>query len=153
MNRRKLVSLIDRDRVKRAIVAAERQTSGELRVSVAPFFWGNVEKAAGKAFRRLGMDRTRDRNAILFLVVPSRRRFAVVGDEGIHLRVGTDFWIKVAEAVTVKFRTGDYTGGLEDGIAAVGKELARCFPFRADDMNELADEVDFSAPPMTGRNP
>ncbi|HNX97352.1 MAG TPA: TPM domain-containing protein [Candidatus Aminicenantes bacterium] len=148
MNRRKLVSLIDRGRLKRAIIAAEGQTSGELRVSVAPFFWGNVEKAAGKAFRRLGMDRTRDRNAILFLVVPSRRRFAVVGDEGIHLRVGADFWVKVAEAVAVKFRAGDYTGGLEDGIATVGKELARHFPLRADDENELSDEVDFAAPPL-----
>ncbi len=146
MNRRKLLASIDRERVKAAIEAAEKETSGEIRVSVTPYFWGNVEKAAHRAFHRMGMDRTRERNAILFLVVPARRRFAVVGDEGIHRQVGDEFWARVAAAVAAKFHEGDYTGGLVDGIAAVGKELARHFPYHEADVNELADDVDFSAP-------
>jgi len=37
--RRRLLKMIDRDRVLEAIGAAERCSSGEIRVSVAPFFW------------------------------------------------------------------------------------------------------------------
>ena len=46
---------IDKDRIKQAIQKAERRTSGEIRVSVSPLFWGDVRKAAEKAFERLGM--------------------------------------------------------------------------------------------------
>ena len=59
--RKKLLQLIDQQRVRRAIEDAESRTSGEIRVSVAPLFWGSVEKAAKRAFDRLGMTRTKDR--------------------------------------------------------------------------------------------
>ena len=84
MTRKKLLRAVDRERVKKAIESAEHRTSGEICVSVAPLFWGNVEKAADKAFARLGMTGTKDRNGVLFFVVPSRRKFVVLGDRGIH---------------------------------------------------------------------
>ena len=52
MTRKKLIRIIDRDKIKEAIQKAEHRTSGEIRVSVAPFFWGNVHKAAEKASER-----------------------------------------------------------------------------------------------------
>ncbi len=122
---RKLHRAIDEEKVRTAIDEAERRTSGEIRVSIAPFFWGSVEKAARRAFRRLGMERTRDRNGILFFFVPARRRFAVIGDEGIHARVGPEFWAKVVEAVAQRFRKAEYTEGLVEGIETVGRECAR----------------------------
>jgi uncharacterized membrane protein len=80
MTRQQLLKSIDGDRVKGAIERAEDQTSGEIVVSVAPFFWGNVEKAARRAFVRLGISRTQARNGVLFFIVPSRRLFVVLGD-------------------------------------------------------------------------
>src|SRR5688572_31202092 len=44
-----------------AIRVAEQRTSGEIRVSVAPLFWGNVKKAADNAFVRMGMTVTKER--------------------------------------------------------------------------------------------
>jgi len=141
--RRRLSHAIDHDRVRQAIEDAERRTSGEVRVSIAPYFWGSVEKAARRAFARLGMDRTRDRNGILFFIVPARRRFAVIGDEGIHAKVPPGFWRTVTEAVARRFREAEYTEGLVAGIEAVGRELAAHFPFDpATDRNELANEID-----------
>jgi len=141
---RKLYRAIDQERIRKAIDEAERRTSGEIRVSIAPFFLGDVEQAAESTFRRLGMERTRDRNAVLFFFVPSRRRFAVIGDEGIHARVGPDFWPKVVEAVAERFRKAEYTEGLVEGIETVGRELAAHFPFHAEtDVNELPNEIDF----------
>jgi len=144
MTRKRLLQIVDRDKIKGAIEAAERRTSGEICVSVAPLFWGNIEKAADKAFVRLGMTRTKARNGVLFFVVPSRRKFVVLGDQAIHECVGQEFWESVAAIISEKFREGDFTGGLVRGIEKVGEELATHFPYDpAADKNELSDDVDF----------
>jgi uncharacterized membrane protein len=144
MTRKKLIQLIDRDKIREAIEKAEHRTSGEIRVSVAPFFWGNVRKAAEKAFERLGMTRTKDRNGVLFFVVPARRKFVVLGDSGIHERVGQEFWHRVVDVVTDKFRAGDFTAGLVRGIEEVGEQISTHFPYvAATDVDELSDDVDF----------
>jgi uncharacterized membrane protein len=143
LGRRGLIRRLDVKRIEDALRAAEKRTSGEIRVSVSPFFWGSVRKAAERAFVRMGMTATKARNGILFFVVPSRRRFVVLGDEGIHAKVGQEFWEKIAAAMSAKFRAGDFTGGLVDAIAVVGEELARHFPHTAADVNELPDQIDF----------
>ena len=135
---------VDAERVKEAIRAAEKQTSGEIRVSVAPFFWGPVRRVAERAFERLGMHRTKDRNGILFFVVPARKRFVVLGDEGIHSQVGQDFWESLAVLLTGHFRKGEFTEGLVRAIGEAGAKLAAHFPYdREADVNELPDHVDF----------
>jgi uncharacterized membrane protein len=139
-----LMRTIDVDRVKAAIVAAERATSGEVRVSVARFFWGGVRRAAERAFARLGMARTKDRNGILFFIVPARKKFAVLGDRGIHDKVGQEFWESLAGLMSARFRKGEFTEGLVEAIAEAGRQLAAHFPYDpAVDVNELADDVDF----------
>jgi uncharacterized membrane protein len=138
-----LIKKLDTEKIEQAIAAAEQLTSGEIRVSVAPFFWGSIERAAKKAFERLGMHRTRERNAVLIFVVPSRRKFYVLGDAGIHARVGGEFWSSVVAAITPHFERGDFTEGLLRGIAILGERLAEVFPHRgAADENELPDRVD-----------
>jgi uncharacterized membrane protein len=144
MLRRRLRQRIDADAVKTAIEEVERRTTGEIRVSVSTFFWGDVRKNAEKAFERLGMTATVRRNGVLFFLVPSRRKFVVLGDEGIHQRVGQSFWDDVTAAVSSRFRKGDFTGGLVHGIAEAGRVLALHFPRDPDaNPNELPDEVDF----------
>ena len=144
MTRQQLLKAIDTDRVKAAIEEAERETSGEIVVSVAPFFWGKVEKAARRAFVRLGVSQTRLRNGVLFFIVPSRRKFVVLGDQGIHEKVGGEFWESVATQISSHFRSGDFTEGLVRGIREVGRQLVTHFPYdRATDVNELSNEVDF----------
>jgi uncharacterized membrane protein len=144
VGRKSLIRRIDVKRIEDALREAEKRSSGEIRVSVAPMFWGSVRKAAERAFARLGMTRTKARNGVLLFVVPSRRRFVVLGDAGIHAKVGQEFWDKVAAALSAKFRAGDFTGGLVDAIAVVGEQLARHFPQAGEaDVNELPDRVDF----------
>ncbi len=144
-SRAKLLRTIDRDKVREAIGEAERRTSGEIRVSVSRFFWGSVRKVAERAFDRLGMTRTKERNGILFFIVPSRRRFAVLGDEGIHAKVGQEFWDTVAAHLGEHFRKGEFTQGLVDAIGEAGERLAAHFPYDAEtDVNELPDDIDFS---------
>ena len=135
---------VDAARVEQAIREAEQITSGQIRVSVARFFYGDVAKVAARAFRRLGMERTRERNGVLIFLVPSRKRFTVLGDAGIHAQVGQAFWDDVAACLSAHFHRGEFTEGLVEGIRLVGQRLAAHFPAEAGaERNELPDEVDF----------
>ncbi len=143
MRHRKLLQKIDVKRVEEAIRLAEKQTTGEIRVSVSRIFWGSVRKAAEKAFVRLGMERTRHRNGVLLFVVPGRRQFVVLGDEGIHQKVGQEFWEKVSAAMSAHFRSGKFTEGLLHGIEEAGKQLALHFPEEpGKSVDELPNQVD-----------
>ncbi len=145
MTQKSLREHLDEARIVRAIQAAEISTSGEIRISVAPFFVGDVQKTAQKAFRRMGMEATKDRNGILIFLVPSRKRFAVVGDEGIHAKVGQAFWNDLVACLSDHFSRLNYTEGLERGITLLGERLAEHFPYQKDsDKDELPNEVDFS---------
>jgi uncharacterized membrane protein len=147
----KLLRSIDVSRIEQAIHAAEQQTSGQIRVSIAPLTWGNIGRLADKAFRRLGMSATRERNGVLLFIMPSRRRFVLLGDQGIHAKVGQEFWHRVAAAVAERFRAGEFTEGIVRGIDSVGEQLATHFPPRGENqVNELPDEVDFG--PRRGKH-
>jgi uncharacterized membrane protein len=80
---------------------------------------------------------------VLIFLVPSRKRFIVLGDSGIHGAVGQAFWDEVAACLAEHFRRGAFTEGLVAGIELLGRRLAEHFPASATDRNELGDEVDF----------
>jgi uncharacterized membrane protein len=141
--RGQLMRRLDTGRIEAALAAAEKKSSGELRVSVAPLFWGSVRKEAEAAFDRLQMAHTKERNGILFFVVPSRHEFVILGDEGIHAKVGQPFWDELARILTEHFAQDRYTEGLIAAIDRAGERLAEHFPRQAGDVNELPDTVDF----------
>jgi uncharacterized membrane protein len=87
------------------------------------------------------MMRTRERNGVLFFVSVRDKKLAVIGDKGIHDHVAQDFWADVIKQVEMRFAEGSFGEGLAEGIGKVGSELARHFPRRADDVNELPDKV------------
>lgn len=143
MHRHELFKVVDKERVRKAITEAEKQTSGEICVSVAHFFWGRVRPRAERTFRRLGMANTRRRNGVLFFIVPARKRFVVLGDEGIHAKVGQKFWDEIAASMSGHFRKGEFQEGLLAGIQTAAEGLAAHFPYEpATDMNELPNDVD-----------
>lgn len=133
---------IDLDAVEQAIRAAERRTSGEIRVAIArSWFWGDPRASAERTFRRLGVSATRARNGVLIFVAPRRRKVAVIGDVGIHAKVAPDFWATVVERMTSHCRRGDPTAGLIAAVELLGNALATAFPIAAGDVNELSDSV------------
>ena len=142
LTRSGLKRILDPDRVAAAIRAAEAACSAEIRVSVSGALWGDPRRRAEKAFVKLGMAETEQRNGVLIYLMPHRRRFAVLGDAGIHAAVGQAFWDGVAAALSERFKAGDFTGGLEHGIAEVGAQLAKHFPAGGRNANELPDQID-----------
>jgi uncharacterized membrane protein len=139
----KLPRVLDVRQIESAIAEAEKRTSGQIRVSLSPFFWGSTQRAAERAFVRLHMDRTANRNGVLIFVVPSRRSFVVLGDKGVHERVGDELWTQVVRDMTPFFRRREFTDGVLRGIALVGDALERHFLRDGNaTTNELPDDVD-----------
>lgn len=97
-----------------------------------------------KTFKELGMDQTALRNGVLIFIDVDRRKFAVVGDEGIHRKVGPEFWESIRDVLQTYFKKEQYTEGLIRAIEEIGNQLKNYFPYQDDDINELPDDISFS---------
>lgn len=133
---------------KKAIVdvirEAEKNTSGEIRVYFERSTKGsNVLDRAYRAFKKLKMGNTELKNGVLFYIAFGEHKCAIIGDEGIHAKVGEQFWDQELEILQSYFRKDEYTQGLQKAIQLAGERLAHFFPFERDDVNELDDEIYF----------
>ena len=141
MRTKEFLNRLDHPRITEAIAAAERTTSGEIRVFIER---GEIKTdalpLAQQKFLELGMDKTAERNAILILVAPRAQKFAVVGDEGVHAKCGAEFWQQLVETMRAHLKREQFTDALVEAIESAGELLARYFPRRADDRNELPDQ-------------
>jgi uncharacterized membrane protein len=124
-----------------AIKEAEYQTSGEIRVHIDQDEVETPFEHAKIVFDELEMYATQDRNGILFYINISTHSFVIIGDEGIHQKVGDEFWDAIRNAVINEFIKGNYKVGLINGISEVGKQLKSHFPYQANDKNELPNEI------------
>jgi uncharacterized membrane protein len=119
---------IDGDCVRAAIDAAEAGTTGRIAVRVVPHDTPDALQAAREHLQQADLHRHSHRNAVIFLVAPKSRRFAVYGDDAIHQRVGEAFWEELVAGMTPHFKQGDMTGALVHGIKRVGEQLYAHFP-------------------------
>lgn len=152
--------------LQEAIAAAERQTSGEIRVHLerrlprgrpsppaggrAPAAGGRAAAAAGadpaleragEVFVRLGMTRTAGRNGVLVYLAVEDHRLAIVGDQAVHAVVGDGYWAGLRDAMAALLRAGRPRDALLTAVGQVGRTLRERFPRRPDDRDELADQV------------
>jgi len=94
-----------------------------------------------RAFREFELDRTRDRTGVLIFVSRMERRIQVLADSGINARVSPGTWNEVVALVLSGIREGDICQGLCEAIERCGQVLAREFPLRPDDINELPNRL------------
>ena len=132
---------LDHDAMVAAIGDAEKRTSGEIRVCVTRRKVSDAQQAAARRFHKLGMHKTRQRNAVLIYVAPESQKFAIIGDEAVHAKCGHEFWQHVAGEMADRFRAGNFTEGIVHGIRTAGKLLAEHFPHSRGDVNELPDTI------------
>jgi uncharacterized membrane protein len=142
MRTREFLSKLEHDRIIQAIRKAESKTSGEIRVLIQR---GNLNSdpcvAAQKKFRRLGMHKTREHNAVLIFVAPRVHKFAVIGDQAIHEKCGDQFWQRVVEKMRTHFRNEKFSDALIEAVDEIGAVLASDFPKTREDTNELPDDL------------
>jgi uncharacterized membrane protein len=132
-----------REDIRQAVLNAELDTSGEIRVHIETSCKGEVLDRAAFIFDKLGMQKTEKRNGVLFYLAVKNRRFAIMGDKGINSVVPEDFWDSIKNLLLNHFREERFTEGLMEGISMVGTKLKNHFPYLSGDVNELSDDISF----------
>lgn len=131
----------EQQRIMGEIRQAEDKTSGEIRVHLDYHLREDALEKAKKIFQQLGMTRTKYRNGILIYLNPQDRKFAILGDEGIHKVVPPNYWEDIKEEMQKFFRAGKFCEGICWGIKQIGEKLKIYFPIEKDDQNELSDMI------------
>jgi uncharacterized membrane protein len=140
----KLFSEGDLDAIAAAVARAEAGTTAEVRIHLEQAVpRGRPPLArAQEVFRRLRMHRTRHRNGVLVYLALDDRKLAIVGDAGIHARVGDAYWARVRDTMVGHLRAQAPREAVLAALEDLRRVLAEHFPRRpGDDPNELTDEV------------
>lgn len=136
----------EQDRIVQAIRAAEKQTSGEIRVYVEGRcrFVDALDRAV-EVFFGLKMHETEHRNGVIVYVAIKDRQLAIFGDEGIHKIVGTDFWQLEVKKMLDEFNSANFVAGIIEIVRDIGQVLHHHFPYHREDKNELPDDIVFGS--------
>jgi uncharacterized membrane protein len=128
-----------------AIQNAEKQTSGEVRVFVeSKCRYVDPVDRAQEIFLNLKMNETELRNATLIYVAVKDKQAAVLGDEGIHQKVGRQYWEDEVQKMLLHFKKEKLADGICQGVTDLGNALKFYFPYDLNtDKNELPDEIIF----------
>ncbi len=98
---------------------------------------------AEQAFFEHGLHETRDGTGVLVFASLREHRAVVIGDRGIHARMGDAEWKRAVDALVEGLRRDDPARGFEAAIDVVGARLAEHFPRKGGEPvpNELSDAL------------
>ncbi len=144
----KILSEEQLQKIADKISEMEKQTSGEIRVSVKegkPLFKTNtpIFDLAKDEFFKLKMNETRDKTGILLFMLLKEHQFQILADQGINDKVAQTVWDGIRDDMAKYFKEGNFFEGLIFGIDEVGGILAKFFPVKPDDTNELSNKVEY----------
>jgi len=100
-----------------------------------------VREAAFMQFYASGLYRTRESNGIEIYLSIFERRVVVIGDRGIHEKMGNPHWNEVRDRIIRGIKEGKAREGICAAIESCGEALAKHFPHLPDDVNELPDQI------------
>ena len=131
--------------IEAAIKASERKHDGELRFAIEgplpfPALRSTTRKRAEALFGQLGVWDTEHNSGVLVYVQLVDRRIEIVADRGISARVEQSQWQDICRQMEQSFHKGDYAEGAVRAIEAITALLAKHFPPRARNPNELPDK-------------
>jgi uncharacterized membrane protein len=143
MSTARLFTKEQRDEIVSAIKAAEKETSGEIRVHIEKVCKEDVLDRAAWWFKKLNMHKTRARNGVLIYLAVRSHKFAIIGDEGINAVVPEGFWDELKNQMKKAFKAGSYVEGIKYGVLETGRLLKGHFPYFDEDTNERPDKISF----------
>jgi len=135
------------DSIAAAIAAAEQRSSGEIRFVAEtalemPEVWAGLgaRDRAVQTFSDLHMWNTENRNGVLIYVLLADHDVEVVADRGAAQLIDQADWEGVCRIMEGHFGAGRFAEGAVAGITAVGDLLARHFPVRGRNRDELPNQ-------------
>jgi putative membrane protein len=100
-----------------------------------------VSLAAEAAFYRYGLRRTKESTGILLYVSLAEHRAVVLADHGIASKVPPETWDEVCALLLKGAASRDLASGFEDAVAACARILAKPFPARKKNPDELENRL------------
>lgn len=143
---KKMFTKEDLSAIVTAIGKAEKTTAGEIRVSIRQKRrWRekklSIQDIARREFQVLGMNKTKERTGVLIFLLLEDKKFFILADDGIHTKVEDGKWTKIAGEMSSHFSKNNFRQGIIQCVQMVGEELSKFFPRKADDKNELPNDV------------
>lgn len=127
--------------IVKAITLTEKMTSGEVRVHIQSKCKEEVFEEGKKVFKKLKMYKTKERNGVLIFIALESKRFAILGDIGIHERVKDEFWNTTRDKMAEHFKKNQIKEGIVAGVLSIGEKLKKHFPRKSDDKDELPNKI------------
>ena len=132
-------------RIEKAIRESEREHDGELRFAVEAgmplhCLFHSSRKRAEELFAQLRVWDTEHNSGVLIYVQLVDRRIEIVADRGIAAKVEQTEWNAICRGMEGFFKKQQYLEGALEAIERITKILARHFPPRGRNPNELSDK-------------
>jgi len=132
------------ERIGRAVTASERLHRGEICFAVEgglplQLLSASCRRRAEDLFGSLKVWDTEENSGVLIYVQLVDRDIEIVADRGIAARVAQAEWEAICRAMEQSFRNGQYLPGSLAAIERVTALLARHFPARGVNPDELPD--------------
>jgi len=102
---------------------------------------GRVREAALQQFLAHGVHVTEKRTGVLIFAALDEQQVELIADEGIYAKVDEDAWAQAVAVLTRELRADRPVEGFAAAIDLCGQVLARHFPPRPDNPNELPDHL------------
>lgn len=100
-----------------------------------------VQERAFKAFHDHGLHKTRDETGVLFMLSLLERKVYILADKGIYEKINQETLDEFAKNISTGIKKNKGAEALAKAITGVGEILAKYFPAKPDDTNELSDEI------------
>jgi uncharacterized membrane protein len=133
--------------IEKAIAKGEAEHRGEVRFaaeaaldSAALFAGQSARERALEVFSLLRVWDTEENNGVLIYLLLADRDVEIVADRGINAKVSAGEWEQIGHRMEAAFSRGEFTQGVLAGVAEASRLLARYYPARPGDRNELPDK-------------
>ena len=144
-NKKSIFTTAEQALIVEAIRAQERRTSGEIRIYVeSKCAYVDPVDRAKEIFLQLNMTKTDEQNGVLLYIAYKDKQLAILGDSGIHQKLGNDFWNNEVKKILQAFNATHFVEGVITIVNDIGEALYIHFPYdQVSDKNELPDDIVF----------
>jgi len=104
---------------------------------------GEVEEAAIQSFYQRKINHTVDHTGLLIYISLFERKVRVVADQGISSKVAQEIWQEIVNTIVRGILGKEHGRAIAAAVDQCADILASHFPVKADNYNELANEVIF----------
>ena len=132
--------------IEQAIKRGEATHRGEIRFAAEDALDGpellageSARARAIEVFSELRVWDTEENNGVLIYLLLADHDIEIVADRGINARVTQQDWERICRRMEEELRRGGYEKAVVTGIEEASRLLARHYPPRPGDRNELPD--------------